>query len=140
MLIVIWKCITNQIILNDIYYHKYHHHHLQNSMPVCPWLQNDTKQFCLVPSSNASEGRYSVVQDHSPCSGSWVHIVLRRSFSLYHLVSGFLIAASKALRRSFFMKALATWPNKYHLLRWLMSLEKKTSLESHLLMQIAIHF
>ena len=107
---------------------------------VCPLLRDDTKQLCLVPSSNQSEGRYSMVQDRSPCSGSWVHIVQWGSFSLYHSVSGFLIAASKALRWSSFGKALITWPNKYHWFRLLISPEKNINLEAHLLVQIAIHF
>ena len=36
---------------------------------VCPWLKDDTKQFCLVPSLNRSGGRYSVVQDRFHASG-----------------------------------------------------------------------
>ena len=37
-------------------------------------------------------------------------------------------------------ESLTTWPNKYHWLRWLMSPDKTTRLESHLLVQIAIPF
>ena len=101
---------------------------------VCPWLEDDTVLFCAF--TNPNGGRYSVVHDRSPCSGSWVHIVLWRSFSLYHSVAGFLIAASKALRWSFFGEALATWQNKCNLFRGLMSPEKNTNLESHLLVQL----
>ena len=64
---------------------------------------------------------------------------LWRSFSLFHSVAYSLIAVSKALRRSSFAEALATWPNKYHSFRWLFTRQKITSLKSHLLVQIAIH-
>ena len=120
---------------NDIHYHKYHHHHhlqipCQSVSMAARWHQTFLSCAFL-----KSEWRpISVVQDHFPCSESLVHIVLWRSFSLYHSVSGFLIAA----RRSSFGEALATWPNKYHWFRWLMSPDKNTSLEWHLLVQIAI--
>ena len=99
MLIVIPKCISSQIILNDAHYHKYQHHdHLQipcQSVSLCPWLKYGTKHFCLVSSSNPSGGRYSVVQDRSPCSSSKVNIVLWHSFSLFHSVSGSSLPPAK---------------------------------------------
>ena len=97
-----------------------------NSMPECVRgckMTPNSSVLCL-PHIRVESDIQWCKQDRSPCSGSWVHIVLWRSFSLYHTVSGFLIAASKALRRSSFADALATWPNKYHWFRWLMSPEK----------------
>ena len=141
MLIVISKYISIQIILT-IFTHKYHHHHhlqilCQSVSETAKWHQ--IVRYCAFLKCDWRP--ILMVQDRSPWSVSWVHIVLRCSFSLYHSVSGFLIAASKALRQSSFMEALATLPNKYHWFRWwLMSPEKKSSLESHLLVQIAIHF
>ena len=104
---------------------------------VCPWLQDDTKN-----PTPKFEWRPIIIGTKSfSMLRVWVHIVLWCSFSLFHSVSGFLIVARKAVRRSSFAEALATWPNKYYWFRWLMSPENKnTSLESHLLVQIAIPF
>ena len=94
---------------------------------VCPWVQDDAKLFCLVPSSNQSGRRYSVVQDHSPGSWFWVYVVLRHPFSLFHSSPDFLFATSKALIRSSSGEARVVWPHKCHRfkLKLLMSPEKK---------------
>ena len=107
---------------------------------VCPWLQDNTKSsvLCLPQIRVKADIECQlVVQGHSPCSGSFVHIVRWRSLSIFHSVSGFLIAVSKAHRRSSPVEALATWQNKYN---WFDVARKKTSLEWHLLVQIAIPF
>ena len=107
---------------------------------VCSWLQDDIKQPCLVLSSNPSGVRYSVVQGRSPCSGSWVHVVLWRSFSIFHSVSDLLIAASKVVRRSSFAKALASDRISITGSDYWCCRKNNTSLESHLLVQIATSF
>ena len=53
---------------------------------------------------------------HAPGSESTLFYSVLLAFS-DHSVSGFLIAVSEALRRSSFVKALATLPNKYHWFR-----------------------
>ena len=104
---------------------------------VCQWLQDDTKRFCLVPSSNPSGGRYSVVQDHFPCSGSWVHIVLWRSFSLFIQSQ---VSSLPPAKFSDDHRLRKLWQRDRISITgfddWFRQ-KKNTGLESHLLVQIA---
>ena len=145
--------------LNDAHYHKYHQHHLQipcQSVPLCPWLQDDTKQSCAFLKFEwrpiFSGARlfsvllvlvdiqwYKIVL-HAPGPGRYRSMTFFSSFP--QSVSGFVIAASKALRRASFAEALATWRNISitGLDDWCHQKKKHIILESHLLVQIAINF
>ena len=141
--------IRERIIAYIVRYHKYHHYHYlqipcQSVSVAARW--HITVLSCAILKSEW-RAIFSGIRSFSMLRV--LHIVLRCSFSIFHSVSGFLIDASKALRRSSFAEYLTTWQNKYHWFRWLMSPDdlddddarkKSTSLKSHLLGQIAIPF
>ena len=86
------------------------------------WLWLHAGTIYLLPVSHLSGGRYSVVQDRSPRSGSrlFYGVVV-----VFPSGRGFLIVARKALRQSSSGEALATWPNKYNWFKLVMSVKKK---------------
>ena len=93
---------------------------------VWPWLHAST--IYLLPVSNLSGGRYSVVQDRSPRSGS-------------RLFWGVLMVFSIRPRfQSSSGEAPETWTIKDNWIKWAMSSEETNYLESHLLVQIAVLF
>ena len=76
------------------------------------WLQRDTSQFYLVPFSNPSAGKYSMVQGLSSRFRSKLFNGVLLVFSTRPQVSQ--LPPAKLRDDQPLRKALATWPNKYH--------------------------
>ena len=87
------------------------------------WLQDDASQFFLVPFSNASGGKYSMMQGLSSVFRSKLFNGVLLVFSIRSKVSQFtfymlpqvsLLPPAKLTDDHPLRKALSKWPNKYH--------------------------
>ena len=124
MLFIAPKCISRQVILNDVHYQKYHHHHhhYHHWQILCQSVAMATRQRQLVLSCAFLKSKWRLI--FIGARSCRVEVVLGHPFGIFHPATGFLIAASKALRRSSSGKVLATWLNQYNWFKWVMSHEK----------------
>ena len=129
---------SSQFILNDVCYHKYHHHiHWQI------FFQERDRSFtpawsivCLSQIWVEADIQLCKIVLHAP-----VQVVLRRSFCYFHPDAVFLLPPEKLSDNLPLAlgEALATWPNKYNGFKWVMwSDTKNIGLESQLLLQIVV--
>ena len=98
-----------------------------NSMPECVRgikMTPHSSVLCLSQIRVEADIQWYKIVLHASGPESTLFYGVLLVFSIRYQVSS--LPASKVLRRSSFAKALATWPNKYHWFRWLMSPEKKT--------------
>ena len=128
MIIVIPKCITRKIILNDVHYHKDHHHHYlqipcQSVYVLGCKMTRNSSVFCLPQIRVEADIQWYTIVLHAPGPESTLFYGVLLVFIIRSQVS--TLQQAKLSDDTSFEETLATWPNKYHWLIWLMSPEKK---------------
>ena len=140
MLIVIPKCISSQVMLNDVLYHKYNHHHLQISCQCvggCKMMPNSSV-LCLPQIWVDADIQWYRIVLHDLDSDSTLFYDILLVFSIRLQVS-LLPPAKLSDNRPLGKLWQCDRINIIDLNEWCHQ-KKNTSLESHLLVNIAVPF
>ena len=121
MLIIVPKSISRQVILNNVHYHKFHHHWQIPCQSVA--VATRRRQHVLSCAFLKSELRPIFIGARS-FSTLRVQAVLGHHFGIFHHAQASSLPPAKLSDDHPPGEAPETWPNKYNWFKWVISPEK----------------